>query len=165
MNKIFITFVIILLGVSAKNQTLDTIPQEGFAFPIKSKITLKLVPADSLKYKYYILKYEPFDEIIDTYENDKYISKNLEENTIELIFCVGTHGDTEKEKKENYQSLLLIKNGTKYPLEYEADMRVYKKEEFEPTSVVPLYPNVKNMEMWPYLIEEIGLHGFRQSKN
>jgi hypothetical protein len=162
MKKLFFTIVICFMSGVLYAQVFDTIPRNGFEFPLKSKITLKLVAIDSVNYQYYIMSYKSFNKIIDTYENDKYLSKEVVDNTIELIFCVATHGKNKKEREANYQTLLLIKNGTKYPLTYRAKMKVGKSKSFESTSVVPLYPMVKNMEMWPYLIEKIALLEFKR---
>jgi hypothetical protein len=41
-------------------------------------------------------------------------------------------------------------------------MKVSKSESFQSTSVVTLYPNVKSMEMWPYLIENLALLDFKR---
>ncbi|MFH0893438.1 MAG: hypothetical protein V2A54_03290 [Bacteroidota bacterium] len=150
-------------GISAQN--LDTIPRDGFSFPIRSKLILKMVETDSAKYKYYILSYEPFDTIINTHEENSYLSEKPANNTIELLFCVGTHGETQKEKDKNLETLLILKNGMKDPIQYKADIIKYPKENFESTSVVPLYPGALTREMWPYFITEIGLHDFQKLKH
>jgi hypothetical protein len=163
LKKLIIVIFITLMTSAISAQKFDTIAKSGYTFPIKSKLTLKLVAVDSLNYKFYILHYEPFNKIIDTYANEKYLSKPAADNTIEVIFCVSTEGKTKEEKQANYKSLLLIKNGTKFPLEYRAKMKVSKSETFQSTSVVTIYPNAKNMEMWPYLIEKLALLDFKKS--
>ncbi len=162
MKKLILAlfFGLITSGLSA--QKFDTIAKSGFSFPVKSRLILKLVPVDLASYKFYILHYERFNKIIDTYENEKYLAKPVADNTIELIFCVGTHGKAKKEKQANYKTLLLIRNGTKYPLEYRAKMKVQKSQTFESTSVVTLFPNVRTIEMWPYLIEKLALLDFKR---
>lgn len=165
MKKLILLVLLCLPVTGLYAQIPDTIPQLGFAFPIGSKLTLKMVEIDSGKFLYYILKYEPFDSTINTDEKENIFKNQPALNTIDLIFCVGTHGETQKEKDENLQVLLMMKNGTKYPLEYMADIIRYQQKDFEPTSVVPIFPGALNTEMWPYYIEQIGLHDFKRWKN
>jgi hypothetical protein len=162
MKKLIVIIFINFMAASLYAQVFDTISHTGYTFPVKSKLTLKMVAVDSVNYKFYILHYETFNRIIDTYANEKYLTKPAADNTIELIFCVGTQGKSKKEKEANYKTLLLIKNGTKCPLEYRAKMKVSKSETFQSTSVEPLYPNVKIVEMWPYLIEKLALLNFKR---
>jgi hypothetical protein len=163
MKKLLLIICLSFMAAALQAQVFDTIAKNGYSFPLKSKLTLKLVAVDSVSYKFYILHYKPFNKIIDTYDNDKYLPKQAADNTIEVIFCVGTHGKSKKEKEAYYQTLLLIKNGTKYPLEYRAKMKVAKSQSFESTSVVTLLPQVQHMETWPYLIEKLALLDFKRA--
>jgi hypothetical protein len=162
MKNLILLLCFCFAGIALNAQEFDSEPQDAFAFPLGCKVTIKLVPSDSVNFKYRVIAFDEFTEIVDVYNNSQLFSDKLEENTIELFFCIGTTGDTEEEKEKNYRTLLLLKNGAKFPLEYAADMKVYQSESFESTSVINLFPNAKSMEMWPYIIEEIALYGFKK---
>lgn len=69
-----------------------------------------------------------------------------------------------QEKEKNMKILLLLKNYSKIPLDYTSEIQQEENGEFQNTSNVGAYPNVKTMEMWPYMIYSIGLREFRKSK-
>jgi hypothetical protein len=84
-----------------------------------------------------------------------------EEGTIEFYFCLGTSGETEKEREEKMKVLLIMKNRTKFSLNYNADIQLEENGEFVKTSNVGTYPGAKGTEMWPYMIYQIGLNNFK----
>lgn len=160
--KRIILIAFLIIGIGAHAQELPTKPQIGFAFPIGSKFTIKLHPTDSTVFDYSIIKFEPFDQIVDIWENDDLFEKEGEKGTIEFYFCLGTSGETEKEREENMKVLLLMKNRTEYSLNYNSDIQRQEDGEFEYTSNVGTHPNAKGLEMWPYMIYQIGLSGFKK---
>jgi hypothetical protein len=145
-------------------QELPTIPANGFAFPIGSKFTIKLYAVDSVNYDYSIISFEPFQEIIDTWENDSLFATTGQDSTITFYFCLGTHGDSEAEKKENMNTLLLLKNYSKMALKYSSDIQNEENGEFKQTSNVGSFPGAKGIEMWPYMVYMIGLKEFKNYK-
>ncbi len=155
-----ILILILIISFAAKAQDLPTQPENGFAFPIGSKFTIKLHPTNSTTFDYSIIKFEQFDQIVDTWENDDLFKENGEEGTIEFYFCLGTSGETEKEREEKMKVLLIMKNRTKYSLNYNSDIQIQEEGEFEYTSNVGTHPNAKGTEMWPYMIYQIGLSSF-----
>ena len=161
MNKLFL-LILLVIGFSLNAQELPTEPENGFAFPIGSKFTIKLHPTDSVNFDFSIIKFEPFQEIVDTWENDKLFEEKGEEGTIEFYFCLGTNGETEEEKEKNMKVLLLMKNRTEYALNYNSDIQRTENGEFEKTSNIGTFPGAKGNEMWPYVIYQIGLNGFRK---
>ncbi|MDR0789575.1 MAG: hypothetical protein LBO06_02130 [Bacteroidales bacterium] len=164
MKKVIIILCCLFSGINLYSQEMDTTSQEGFSFPLGCKVTIKLVPIDSVNFHYSVLKFEEFNEIIDTYNNDSLLSKNVEENIIEFIFCIGTHGDTEEEKEKHYKTLLLLKSGAKIHLDYEADALFYQQEEYQSTSVVTLWSQAKIVEMWKDAIEFIAIYNFHKKE-
>lgn len=161
MKKI-ILILILAISFSSYSQELPTEPANGFAFPIGSKFTIKLYPLDSTSFNYSIIKFEPFPDIVDTWENDDLFEEKGEKGTIEFYFCLGTSGETEKDREENMKVLLLMKNRTEYSLNYNSDIQIQEEGEFENTSNIGTHPNVKGIEMWPYMIYQIGLNGFEK---
>lgn len=149
------------IGINAQNN--DSIaPPGGFVFPLGTKVIIRLEPIDSVNFNYSIVKSEKVVEMIDNYDNDHYFSEQLDDNCVEFLFCGGTHGDSREEKQANYQTLLILKNGTKHKLSYKADIQISHDEKFGSTSVVDLFSKVKSKEIWPYKIEMIALHNFRK---
>jgi hypothetical protein len=163
MKRIILT-LILAISFNSYSQELPTEPKNGFAFPLGSKFTIKMHPKDSINFDFSIINYEPFEEIINTWENDHLFKENGEKGTIEFYFCLGTRGKTDSEKEKNMKILLIMKNRTKYSFNYDSDIKKKEKGEFEKTSNVGTHSNVKGIEMWPYMIHQIGLKNFRLMK-
>lgn len=163
MKKILL-ILFLTANVVVFSQELPTEPANGFSFPIGTKFTIKLHPIDSTNFDYSIVEFEPFQEIIDIFENDSLFIEGEKDGTIEFYFCLATRGETEKEKEENMQVLLLMKNKTDYSLSYKSDIQTEENGEFKETSNVGTYSGAKGTEMWPYMIYQIGLHDFEKKK-
>ena len=160
--KRILTFTFLVVATLMQAQEVPSEPRNGFAFPIGSKFVIKLVPRDSVNFDLSVIFYEPFRVVVDTWKHEELFEEEGEENTIVFYFCYGTHGETEQEKKENSQVLLLMKNYSKEVLSYTSDIQRQLEGEFEPTSNIGIFPNVMGMEMWPYMIYTIGLKEFRK---
>lgn len=162
--KQYLLMLFLFVACYGFSQDLPTEPANGFAFPIGSKFTIKLIPIDSVSFNYSIIKFEPFTETIDTFDNENLFSKSGEEDTIDFYFCLGTRGETEDEKKKNMKVLLLFKNRSKYSMTYNSDIQRKEDGEYEKTSNMGAYAGVKGTEMWPYMIHSIGLNDFKRKK-
>jgi len=160
MKKILV-FIFLIFSTMTNAQELPTIPANGFAFPIGSKFTIKLYAVDSVNYDYSVIAYEPFDKTVDTWEHDSLFETAGKDSTITFYFCLGTHGDSEAEKKKNMKVLLLMKNYSKMALKYSSDIQREENGEFKETSNVGTFPGAKGNEMWPYMIYMIGLKEFK----
>lgn len=164
MSKIILILTLMVSSVTYA-QDLPTQPSNGFAFPLGTKFTIKMHPTDSINFEYSIIAFEPFQEIIDTYENDSLFNDSDEKNgTIEFYFCIGTSGKTEAEKEKNMKVLLLMKNRTENSFEYNSDIQIVENGEFTVTSNVGTYSGARGTEIWPYLIQQIGLNNFKIAK-
>ena len=109
MKKYFLILALVISSATY-SQDLPTEPANGFAFPLGTKFTIKMHPTDSTNFDYSVIKLEPFQEIVDTYENDSLFKDFDEKNgTIEFYFCLGTSGETDEEKEKNMKVLLLMK--------------------------------------------------------
>ncbi|MDD4972100.1 MAG: hypothetical protein PHT07_21955 [Paludibacter sp.] len=163
MKKMIFISVILLFSVGIQAQKKDTIPSSsGFAFPLGVKVIIRLEPIDSINFNYSVVKSENMTSVIDSENADKFLTKKLDADCLEFMFCVGTHGETEKQRSENYETLLILNNPTPFDLDYRADIQLPKKTEFKPTSVMTLFSHVKGKEIWPYQIALIGLHSFKK---
>jgi hypothetical protein len=162
MKSILLILTFIAINMIGYSQELPTEPANGYAFPIGSKFTIKLHPIDSTKFDYSIIEYEPFQELIDTWENDSIFKENGQKGTIEFYFCLSTSGDSDEEKEKNMKVLLLMKNRTEHTLTYNSDIQTEENGEFKKTSNVGTFSGAKGTEMWPYMIHQIGLNGFKK---
>lgn len=159
MKKIML-LAFLTVGIAANSQEYLTEPSNGFVFPFGSKFSIKLIPTDSVSFDYVVTTFEPFNEIIDTYDNDFHFAEEGEEGTLDFYFCFSTSGETEAERDENYRIVLLVKNRTNFDLDYRTDIQVQEGVEFEETSNVGIHAGVKVTEMWPYMIYNIALYEF-----
>jgi len=161
MKKGLFFMILLVSGFGLYGQDHDSIPQAGFSFTRGTKVTIQLVPVDSVHYNYRILKFEAYHEDIDLDNDKKILSDTLADDQIEFVFSYGRYGKDEKEK--DLKIVLELKSGLKSIIDYKADIQVPNKE-FAPTSVVELLPNVKTREYWPYQIDNIALHSFHKSE-
>jgi hypothetical protein len=161
MKKTLFIIILTTINFLVKAQDLPTIPANGFSFPIGSKFTIKLIPIDSTNFDYSIIEFEKFDKTVDTYKHDDLFNKTGNDSTITFYFCLGTHGDNKAEKETNMKVLLLMKNYTKYMLNYTSEIQRKEDGEYEPTSNVGTFSGAMGNEMWPYMIYSIGLRGFK----
>ncbi|MCU7617990.1 hypothetical protein NZ698_12340 [Chryseobacterium sp. PBS4-4] len=136
----------------------DTIAN-GMAFKLGSKLTLKLVKNIQNSFDYKVIKYSEFTEQFKIFETEKLFEKNPEKETIEVIFGIGYYKEGKDEK--DFQTVMLSKNNYSFPLQFDAEIKVWNKEEFEATSVTPLNPGTRHTELWPYKIDYIALINFR----
>lgn len=153
-------FVFLFASLSASAQHLPTEPANGYSFPIGTKFTLALHPIDSTRFDVSVVAWESFQEVVNAFDSDKLFAEEGEAGTIEFYFCLGTMGEKKGEDDENTQVLLLFKNRSTYALSYTSDIQTEEGGPFVPTSNAGSFPGVVTMEMWPYVIYQIGLHDF-----
>jgi hypothetical protein len=60
----------------------------------------------------------------------------------------------------NNASLLKVSNPFKIQLSYKAKIRTKPGGKYSETSIMPIFPNIYGIEMWPYKIESIVLYDF-----
>lgn len=61
-------------------------------------------------------------------------------------------------------SLLKISNPFERTLNYKAKIKLFKREGFSETSIVPILPGIFSMEIWPDKLESIVLYDFKLDK-
>jgi|ERR1035437_4876818 hypothetical protein len=164
MKKKILLLFLIIYGINLYCQELDSIPQPGFSFTLGTKVTIQLVPIDSVNYNYRVIKFEAYHENIDLDNDKKLLSDSIDEDKIEFVFNYGFYGNDKTDKENNLKIVLELRSGSISPIEYNADIQVPNKD-FELTSVVPLPHMSINREFWPYQIDAIALHSFRKYKN
>lgn len=161
MKRILLISLLALVSF-AQAQKLPSEPVNGFAFPLGSKVVIKLVPTDSVNFDYSVLAIERYTETVDIRKVDALFSPNGQDSTIVLYFCIGTHGETAQEKDRNKQVLLIMKSYAKEGLNYTSEIQREEGGAFLKTSNVGLSPNVIGIETWPYMIRIIGLRTFKK---
>ena len=82
----------------------------------------------------------PFQDVVDTWENDQLFEDEGEKGTIDFYFCLGTSGKTEEKKEKNMKVLLLMKNRTEFALKYNSDIQRTENGELEETSNIGTFP-------------------------
>lgn len=66
-------------------------------------------PVDSVNFDISVIEFEPFNEVVDLWNNNYLFKDKEEDNTIICYFCFAIHGNTEEEKEKNMKIYLLIK--------------------------------------------------------
>ena len=169
-KTLLILLTLLFIGISAinaqqeNNQASDSIPATGYSFPLGVKLKLKLIHPenDTASYKYTIIDKEEFRDTLIVSDVQKYFSKNPEKDIIEVFFSMGYYSKPKKgEEKNKMQTIMTLRNNTEKRLNYSADILPYGKQEFESTSVTPLFSNVISTEIWPYFIPVIALYDFK----
>jgi len=162
MKKGILLILFIVFGVHIYGQVIDSIPRQGFSFPIGSRVTIQLIPVDSVNFNYRVIKFEAYHEIIDIESNKKLLPDSIGNNIVEFIFSYGRYGSDEKNNE--YKIVLELRSSVTAALEYKADIQV-PNQVFKSTSVEPLFHMVVSKELWPYQIDMIALHDFHKYQN
>jgi len=160
--KNLVLFFVFLISTMGFTQDLPSEPSKGFAFPLGSRFTIQLIPTDDSHFLYTIIAFEPFEDIIDTFDHEDLFEDKPKDGTLDFVFCIGTRGKDDAEREKNMKILLLIKNNSEHALSYDSDIQHTEEGEFVSTSNVGSFSGVKTTEMWPYMIYQIGLHNFRK---
>jgi len=146
------------------SQDLPTIPASGFSFPLGSKFTIKLVKTDSLVYDFQVIEMERFYKTVDSWTKENLFDAKGKDSTITFYFCYATHGKSKKERNENMQIILSMKNYSKLTLDYITEMQIKEDGKYEKTSNVGMFPGVVTTEEWPHMINMIGIRNITDNK-
>ncbi|VXC33845.1 conserved hypothetical protein [Flavobacterium sp. 9AF] len=91
----------------------------------------------------------------DTIASMKFVSKNTHpEKTIEINFTQST------ENTDNIITMLEVVNPFDKKLIYEAIMFTPIKQQWQPTSIIPIQPKLTNFETWPHGIVTLVLENW-----
>ena len=92
----------------------------------------------------------------DTIYTKKTVAENLNpERTIEIDF------KQVEENNEHQRMMLNVKNPFKKMLHYKAFIYIVGHDEWIPTSIIPVYPNISGIEMWNDIIISIALQDWK----
>lgn len=129
---------------------------EYYSFPLGCKFQLQLDLVDESHFKYTVNNFEPFQEIVDLYNNDSIFPAQVRGNTMDVVFCISTRGN-EKEDGSNYLTTLYVRNNSVYYIDYNAEILIKGAEEYIDSNVLGIFPGIISTEMWSYPIDYIAL--------
>jgi hypothetical protein len=132
--------------------SLKAFSQDETAIELKTQATFILTKIANGQYDYKVAEIKKFDEKADI-TGDKLLRDKVDSNQVRLYFFRGNFGGSKK-------TLLIIKSGLKVALKYNARIKIAGEDQFRPTDVEPLFPNVKSLEEWPANVIEIILEDF-----
>tara|TARA_R110002012_G_scaffold321359_1_gene548834 strand:- start:227 stop:790 length:564 start_codon:yes stop_codon:yes gene_type:complete len=165
MKKLTLILLIGLLSFSAQAQEDRKIPDKfptefdsNFTFPLGSKIILELKKKKNGKYEYSVLSVDKIEGYYSLESDENLFEPKPKENTVEIFFMGAFYNEGKEDK--DWKTLLMMRNNLKTPINYKADIKFYFKEEFENTSIVGAFPNVKTNEIWAHKIDFITLYDF-----
>ncbi|WP_430815968.1 hypothetical protein [Carboxylicivirga sp. RSCT41] len=127
------------------------------AIKLNTKFRLELIELDSSKYSYKVISTEIFNSELETSSARKLLDDSLKNNEIQGIFGFGKFGNTNS-------TLLLIKSGHEFPIDYSILIDTKGKEKYKKTSTIQLYPNIPSIEMWPHNIYSLKFVEFSKAE-
>jgi hypothetical protein len=133
-----------------------------YTIPLWSKAVLELKEMDNKKFEYRILCLENYENYYSFNKPTDLFANQPLKNTVEIFF-VGAYYNEGNDDKD-YRTVLILRNNLEKPINYNADIKYYYNEDFENTSIVGAFPNVKTTEIWQHKIDLIALYDFRVLK-
>lgn len=165
MQKIitFLVLTAIISGIAANAQTQEGDRMRFDAIKIGCKFKFRLIPYDSLLYLYTIESLDTLgpDRIPLLSKSENLFPDEVGQNIIEGYFYMEPSPQDSTKKI----SRLILKSGMDSVLRYNAAILATGEKNFEPTSTVPLYPQLPVHEIWPYPVEAIAFMWFRNAGN
>ncbi|GAA4776672.1 hypothetical protein GCM10023230_29760 [Flavobacterium hankyongi] len=124
---------------------------------MKQKIVLKVTRKNSTEFEFTEIKREPFDKIIDIWNNNEALSRIEKKETIEFYFC-------QAQENEEEATVLLINSRSKFSFQFDTEIQKTDKSEFEKVPNVGTHRNSKTQESWAWKIKQIRISNFRLKK-
>lgn len=151
MKKIYLLFITFCI-FSFKSDNGDS-----FNIELKQKIVLKVTQKNSTEFEFTELKREPFNEIIDVWNNNNVLSKIKKKETIEFYLC-----QAQENGKES--TVLLINSRSKFSFSFDTEIQKTDESEFEKVPNVGTHKNSQTQESWAWKIKQIRISNFRLKK-
>lgn len=150
MKYIFPFLVFIFFANVVNAQKIDKKPEIG----INTKFTLELIPKDSTKFDYRILKSEPYTNNKESDSARKALKDSLEFNQVQGVFTTGYFGN-------KIVTLLVIKTGNDNPLDYSLYIKRNGKRNFKKTSTINI-SQLPNVEIWQEELTSLKILDFKK---
>jgi len=145
MKQLIIIFLVGMMSLKAFSQDQNSIK-------LQSSATFILTKTATNRYDCKLADIKKLDSNPDE-TGDQFLKRKVDSNQVKLFFFRGKFGD-------RTATLLIIKSGLNIPLAYNARIKREGSDDFKTTDVMPLLPNVKSTEEWPYNLDEIILDNF-----
>jgi hypothetical protein len=150
MKQLTVLILLSFLGLKAFSQDEN-------AIELKTQATFILTKTSNGRYDCKVAEIKKFNEKTDI-TGEGLLKDKVDSNQVRLYFFKGNFGNSKK-------TLLIIKSGLKVALKYTARIKVAGEDQFRPTDVEPLFPNLKSVEEWPDNVIEIILEDFTSTEN
>lgn len=151
MKKIYI----LLISICFLSFTNDN--GNVFNIEFKQKIVLKVTQKNSTEFEFTEVKREPFDKIVDVWDNDDALSKSGKKETIEFYFCQAQENGEES-------TVLIMKSRSKFSFQFDTEIQKAEDTEFKKVPNVGTHTNSKTQESWAWKIKQIRISNFRVKK-
>ena len=138
---------------------LSVINDNGNVFNIalNQKIILKVTQKSPTEFEFTELEREPFDKIVDVWDNDDALSISGNKETIEFYFC-------QSQDLGHESTVLIMKSRSKFSLQFDTEIQKTENAKFEKVPNVGTHTNSKTQESWGYKINQIRISNFRLKK-
>jgi len=128
-----------------------------FNIPLNQKIILKVTQKSSTEFEFTEVEREPFDKIVDMWDNDDALSISGNKETIEFYFC-------QAQDLGHESTALIMKSRSKFSLQFDTEIQKTENAKFEKVPNVGTHTNSKTQESWGYKINQIRISNFRLKK-
>ncbi|MDC9722342.1 MAG: hypothetical protein PSN34_06160 [Urechidicola sp.] len=149
--KFILPFLVFIFFANCLNaQKIDKKPE----IIIHTKFTLELIPKDSTRYDYRILKSEPYSNNKDSDSARITLNDSLEFNQVQGIFTTGYFGN-------KIVTLLTIKTGSDNLVDYNLYIKRSGKRNFKKTSTINI-SKLPNVEIWQEELTSLKILDFKK---
>lgn len=159
MKRHFFLLLFLATTCLVSAQDLPSPPSIGFAFPLGSKFTVKVIPTDSAIYDIQVIDYQSFEEEVSLYGDSTLYTDELADSTIVFYFTIS---QWENSGKKNI--VLKMKSAFPEMLAYDTDIQTCEDCDFTSTSNEGIFPQTRGTEIWNEMIYAIGISNFRKAK-
>ena len=145
MKKEFLVVIIVLVAISLNAQNIFDIDRSNNEFVYGQSIKLFLgdsILVEAVINNNKIKEFKVVNSIIDS------------SRTIKIVFKYDFFGS-------NKASLLQVTNPFEKTLDYHAQIKLLNRRKYKETSIMPVYPKIYSIEMWPGKLESIILTDFK----
>lgn len=151
MKKAYILIIIFCL-LSFTNDSGNS-----FYIAFKQKIVVEVTQKNATEFEFTPIKKEPFNKIIDPWDNDDVISKSGKKETIEFYLF-------QAQEEGSESTILLVKNRSKFSFQFDTEIQNSENSKFKLVPNGGTHTNSKTQETWEWKINQIRISNFRLKK-
>lgn len=117
------------------------------------KAIIKIEKSNS-NYSFSVLSIEPYNEIVDAWDNENIFKPKGEKETLEICFCKGK--DQDKELK-----ILFVQSRSKYSFTFDTEIQLEIDGEFKSVPNVGSHTKSKTIETWEWDIRKLRISNLK----